>query len=89
VPQFTLKFAHPARPQTQGLSRASYRCYFFQSSKLAGLKDCEDKSIAQTAAQVALRWHGFDRAEVWSQNNKIEAWIKENGAIRGPMTSDT
>ena len=61
---------------------AMYRCFFFEASKLAAFKEFDNKLSADTTAEFGLRWGGYDRAEIWKNNEKLAAWTKRNEKIR-------
>jgi hypothetical protein len=55
---------------------ARFRCFFFETSKLAASKEYGDKRTAETTAQFGLRWGRYDRAEIWTGHQKLVAWAK-------------
>jgi hypothetical protein len=56
---------------------ATYRSFFFETSKLAASKEFDDKATAETATQFGLRWGSFDRAEIWTDHKKLVAWVRD------------
>jgi hypothetical protein len=68
--------------QPKGLEMASYRCFFFETFKLAAFKECDDKFTAETTAEFGLRWGGFDRAEIWKNHEKLVALTKRGREIQ-------
>ena len=64
---------------------ASYRCFFFETSKLAGFKECDDRLTAEIIARFGLRQNGFDRAEIWRNHEKLVAWAKDDEKIRDTL----
>jgi hypothetical protein len=64
---------------------ARYRCFFFETSKLAAFKEYGDKLTAETTAQFGLRWGHYDRAEIWNEHEKLVAWAKDEEEIRDTL----
>lgn len=64
---------------------AGYRCFFFETYKLAGSKDFENKSTAENSAKFGLRWGPFDRAEIWAGDRKLETWTKDGEEVRAAL----
>jgi len=64
---------------------ARYRCFFFETSKLAAFKEYGDQRRAETTAQFGLRWGNFDRAEIWNGDKKLVAWVKHGERIEATV----
>jgi len=61
---------------------ANYRCFFFESSKLAAFKEFDDKLTAETTVEFGLRWGRFNRAEIWKNHEKLVAWTRQGENIQ-------
>jgi hypothetical protein len=62
-----------------------YRCLFFETLKLAAIKEYADQAMAETTTQFGLRWGNFDRAEIWADHKKLAAWVKNGERIEATL----